>query len=65
MVEQYSGLALLNAERLADGPIADARLPHVIPLVFTAVLYLNHHKALKNAVEKLPSYFCAFAPISR
>ncbi|HRH76159.1 MAG TPA: carotenoid oxygenase family protein [Cellvibrionaceae bacterium] len=34
MVEQYSGLALLNAERLADGPIADARLPYVIPLGF-------------------------------
>ncbi|HMW48081.1 MAG TPA: carotenoid oxygenase family protein [Cellvibrionaceae bacterium] len=34
MARQYSALTLFNAKRLADGPIAVAQLPYVIPLGF-------------------------------
>ena len=34
MAEQYSGLGIFNAQHLADGPIALAKLPYVIPLGF-------------------------------
>jgi carotenoid cleavage dioxygenase len=34
MAQQYSALALFNAKRLTDGPMAVAHLPYVIPLGF-------------------------------